>query len=73
MSLQNFQPNIQSQISHELRIPLGAILGLISFLEDTQLTREQAGYIHDIEESANRLLNAQNKINQLVTASIARS
>jgi K+-sensing histidine kinase KdpD len=73
MSPKKFQPNLQSQLTHELRIPLSAILGYVSFLEDTQLTNEQTAYIHDIEESANRLLIAQGKINQLVTASIARS
>lgn len=69
MAATNFIPDINSQISHEIRIPVSAILGLISFLQDTTLTEDQASYIHDIELSANQLLNAQCKINHLIKTS----
>lgn len=66
MSMQGLHLDIQSQISHELRIPLSAILGLVDFLQDTKLTQEQAMLVGDIQISANRLLQAQTKIKQLV-------
>lgn len=66
MSTNSFKPNLQSQISHELRIPLSAILGLVDFLQDTNLTQEQAMLVGDIQISANRLMQAQTKIKQLV-------
>ena len=70
MIANKFKPDMQSQISHELRIPLSAILGLVTSLQDTHLTDEQIDYIQDIETSAFRLLDAQRKIKKIVKTSM---
>ena len=70
MSNKSINLSLRSQISHEIRIPLSAILNLINFLQETNLTNEQASYVHDIEISANRLLDAQVKINHMIKPSV---
>ena len=54
--------SLKSQISHELRIPVSVIIGFLHFLQDTPLNNEQKNYIHEIEVSANQILEAQEKI-----------
>ena len=66
MQTKPYQPSLRSQISHELRIPLTGILGMIHFLENTKLTEEQRDYLGLIQLSAERLLAAQNKIDGLL-------
>jgi signal transduction histidine kinase len=62
MRQEAFQPSLNSKISHELRIPVSAIVGLIHFLKSTNLDAEQESYIDDLEESANQLLHSEEKI-----------
>lgn len=67
MPVNTFHPSINSQISHELRMPLSGILGCVDFLNKTSLTTEQNEYVELILTSANRLLAAEEKIFLLVT------
>jgi signal transduction histidine kinase len=60
----SFKISLNSQISHELRIPVSVIIGFLHFLQETPLNREQKNYIHEIEISANQILQAQEKISQ---------
>ena len=62
MRQNKFKPSLTSKISHELRIPLSAIIGLIDFLKSTTLNNEQKSYIADIETSAHQLLQSEEKI-----------
>jgi signal transduction histidine kinase len=66
MIIKAFKPNLQSKISHEIHTPLSAILGLLQFLQATNLTQEQQSYIYDIELSANRLIEAQSIIKNII-------
>ncbi|MEM9774859.1 MAG: PAS domain-containing sensor histidine kinase [Chloroflexota bacterium] len=45
-----------NNISHELRTPMNAIIGLSTLLDDTHLNHEQQEYINDILVSSDRLL-----------------
>ena len=65
--------SVQSQISHELRTPMSGILGFLQFLSDTQIDDEQRDYLSHIEASANRLLDAQGKIDHLLSDLIAQA
>ncbi len=58
----SFQPNLLSQISHELRIPLTGILGMVHFLDQTPLNIQQKEYLRIILESAQQLVRAEEKI-----------
>ena len=55
-----------SAMTHELRTPLHAILGLTELLDSTDLTEEQREYVGDIGFSADSLLDL---INDLLDAS----
>ena len=68
MIAEAFEPDLQSKISHEIHTPLSAIIGLLQFLQATNLTSEQQLYIHDIELSANRLIEAQSVIRNIIKA-----
>ncbi len=65
-SSSNFQPSLSSQISHELRIPLTGILGMVHFLEKTSLSVQQKEYLDCILEAAEQLTKAEAKICILV-------
>ncbi len=43
-------------LSHEMRTPLGAVIGMTSLLVDTPLEREQREYVEVIDSSSNALL-----------------
>jgi len=47
---------------HEVRTPIQTIISTIELLEDTQLDKEQNEYVHQIEFSANVLLQLANDI-----------
>ena len=65
-SKSKFIPGIGSQVSHELRIPLSCIVGLIEFLRGTKLSVEQTDYVEQIKSSAERLVDAQVEIDRLI-------
>jgi PAS domain S-box-containing protein len=44
-------------MSHEIRTPLNAVLGMISLLENTQLTQQQQRFINTIRSGSEVLLN----------------
>ncbi|MDR0600645.1 MAG: response regulator [Treponema sp.] len=49
-------------MSHEIRTPIQTIIGMTELLEDTALTREQAGYAQQVKFSAEVLLSLVNDI-----------
>lgn len=51
-----------SNMSHEIRTPLIGISGMVSFLQDSDLTEEQMDYSNTIQTSASSLLNIINDI-----------
>jgi len=46
-----------STLSHEVRTPMNAVLGMTDLLRLTELTRKQKGYVQIIESSGNMLLS----------------
>ncbi|MCB9293138.1 MAG: response regulator [Lewinellaceae bacterium] len=54
-------------ISHEMRTPMNAILGLSNLLAQTGLDEEQAGYVNSIKQSSELLLGIINDILQVAT------
>ncbi len=61
-----FRPSIFSQVSHELRIPLTGILGMIHFLNKTPLNAEQKEYVESIRISAEKLGELEAKMYDLL-------
>ncbi len=51
-------------MSHEIRTPMNGIIGISSLLQKTILTGEQKFYLNIIEESAQKLLNSINQIQE---------
>lgn len=51
-----------ANMSHEIRTPFHGLLGMMSLLQETPLTGQQAGYLHTAKESANHLLAILNDI-----------
>jgi signal transduction histidine kinase/CheY-like chemotaxis protein len=49
-------------MSHELRTPMTGILGMLTLLEDTELTAAQRSYLEPLQHSANSLLELLNDI-----------
>lgn len=54
-------------ISHEMRTPMNAILGLSNLLSQTNLDEEQAGYVNSIRQSSEVLLGIINDILEMAT------
>ncbi|HEV7913523.1 MAG TPA: ATP-binding protein, partial [Albitalea sp.] len=51
-----------ANMSHEIRTPFHGLLGMMSLLQETPLSSQQAGYLHTAKESANHLLAILNDI-----------
>jgi signal transduction histidine kinase/CheY-like chemotaxis protein len=51
-----------ANMSHEIRTPFHGLLGMMSLLQETPLSAQQAGYLHTAKESANHLLAILNDI-----------
>ncbi len=54
-------------VSHEMRTPMNAILGLSNLLAQTSLDEEQAGYVNSIKQSSEVLLGIINDILQVAS------
>lgn len=51
-----------ANMSHELRTPMNGVLGMISLLNDTELSEEQKEYLHVAYESGHVLLDLINNV-----------
>lgn len=51
-----------SNISHEIRTPLNAIIGVLSIMNDSNLTEEQSDYMETLKQSSYSLLGIINDI-----------
>jgi two-component system sensor histidine kinase/response regulator len=58
----NFKSEFVAKISHEIRTPISAVIGMIDFLLDTPLNEEQKEFANIIKDSANNLLAIINDI-----------
>lgn len=54
-------------LSHELRIPMNSIMGMLHLLEDTDLTEKQAGYVSSAKEASDYLLSWIKEITRFTT------
>ncbi len=56
-----------ASISHEMRTPMNAILGMSNLLEKTPINGEQTGYVKSIKQSSEVLLGIVNDILEIAT------
>ena len=59
---QMFKSRFMANISHEVRTPLNAIIGLVRLLQDTKLDPVQTGLLQNIRASSENLLNLVNDL-----------
>lgn len=57
-----FKSNFLATMSHEIRTPMHGVLGMLSLLEDTQLTEAQQSMISTVRGSAEALLTIINDV-----------
>lgn len=71
-SLAEYTAKVREQfiasVSHEMRTPMNAILGMAHLLGQTRLDEEQQGYVHSIQQSSDILLGIINDILQMSAA-----
>ncbi len=58
----DYHPSAEAQISHELRIPLTGIMGMIRFLNETPLNSQQQQYLQTLLIAAKQLLGLENQL-----------
>ena len=52
----SFKNKFLANVSHEIRTPLNSIVGFISVLENTEISREQLDVLHIIKDSSKNLV-----------------
>jgi signal transduction histidine kinase/DNA-binding response OmpR family regulator len=58
----NHDTKFMANLSHEIRTPTSGIIGILSLLEDTDLTEEQKNYVEMMKESSCNLIKCVNDI-----------
>jgi len=64
--MQSYPASPAEQLSHDLRIPLSSIMGVVDLLRCGNLSLEQKNYLGLIEVAAKRLLSLEGKLHTLL-------